>query len=663
MLGGPLNRLLGWTFHVFNLGFEWSTAVYTRMVGITLKLSVLVLIVYGGLLFATGDPAWWGIIDPAFRVQQRRDGETADLRRPDQLGLSADGRRVSFGYRWRAEDPYSFDVVSRSLSADAPELAAARTDAPGLDIRNWKNNTNPTLNGEALELEPYEVSVSLAISPDGERFVLGSGWLLRLFDRSGNERWQQPAPDVTWAVNWSADGRFVVAAYGDGTTRWYRPSDGAEVLALFPHADQKRWIAWTPEGFYDTSGSDAEELMGYHLNRGKDREGVFISARQLSEAFYKPALISRRLDADGDALMAEAVKKLGNVQQLLAGAKALPPLVELLTGLEVTGEEEVTITVRVKDQGGGIGGLVFYVDGQPQTGRQAGLFADGTESRTFAAPPGTQRIEVEAWSRANVKSGRQVVMANLTGPARDAALHIFAVGVEKYQAPELELKHSAADAKAVANEIAIRAKPLFKRGVSTPMVLTDSDASLAGIEGAFNKLKARMKPQDTLVIFLAGHGEAPIDKNYTFLPWDFKRGAPGDAGEGLSEARLRKLLAESPAQTLVLLDTCDAGGAAEMMEGAYARLNGLSKHVVIGASRRGQFAKEGFEGHGVFTAALLRVMKRKKPDDQADRTLRVPAIRVYVEEAVQTIAREMGSRSQQTVSGFLGSANFPLIMQ
>ena len=124
------------------------------------------------------------------------------------------------------------------------------------------------------------------------------------------------------------------------------------------------------------------------------------------------------------------------------------------------------------------------------------------------------------------------------------------------------------------------------------MVLTDSDASLTGIEGAFNKLKARMKPQDTLVIFLAGHGEAPIDKNYTFLPWDFKRGAPGDAGEGLSEARLRKLLAESPAQTLLLLDTCDAGGAAEMMEGAYARLNGLSKHVVIGASRRGQFAKE-----------------------------------------------------------------------
>ncbi len=39
---------------------------------------------------------------------------------------------------------------------------------------------------------------------------------------------------VVWAVNLSADGRFVVAGYGDGTIRWHRFRDGREVLALFP---------------------------------------------------------------------------------------------------------------------------------------------------------------------------------------------------------------------------------------------------------------------------------------------------------------------------------------------------------------------------------------------------------------------------------------------
>lgn len=616
----------------------------------------------GGLFFASGVPGW-GVLDSAGHVLRRQDAAIANLYdQQNQLRLSADGRRVRFGYEQWGKEARSFDLVARALGADDAELAAARITAPGLVLTDWKERTDPKLNGRPLELEPHELSNCLAIAPDGQRFVFGTSWSLRLFDGRGKQVWQQPVPADTFAVNISPDGRFVVAGYSDGTIRWHRASSGKEVLALFPHADRQRWIAWIPEGFYATSGPDAEELMGYHVNRGREREGEFISARQLRERFYQPALISRRLDADGDALVVEAVKKLGDVRQVLAGAKAPPPVLELLSGPQVKGEEEVMITVRVKDQGGGVGGVVFYVDGIPQTGRQAGIFADATESRTFALPPGARRIEVAALNRTGVEGARQVVMATLTGPARDTALHILAVGVEKYQTPGLELRHSTADAQAVADEIASRAKPLFRRGVSPPQVLKDSQASLAGIEQAFDELKGRMKPQDTLVIFLAGHGEAPIGKGYTFLPWDFNRGAPGPVGEGLSEARLRKLLADSPSQTLLLLDTCDAGGGAEIIEAAYERLNGMSKHVVIGASRRGQLAKEGFQGHGVFTAALLRVMQ-SKPEDEADRMLRVTDIRVYVDKEVRSIVREMGGSYQQTVSGFLGSASFPLVMR
>ncbi len=92
-------------------------------------------------------------------------------------------------------------------------------------------------------------------------------------------------PDIVWAVTISGDGRFVVAAYSDGTIRWHQGSDGAEVLAFFPHADRQRWIAWTPQGFFNASPG-AEELIGYHLNRGRDREGEFIAARQLRETFF-----------------------------------------------------------------------------------------------------------------------------------------------------------------------------------------------------------------------------------------------------------------------------------------------------------------------------------------------------------------------------------------
>jgi hypothetical protein len=44
----------------------------------------------------------------------------------------------------------------------------------------------------------------------------------------------------------SRDGRLAVAAFGDGMIRWFRYSDGQELLALFVHRDGKRWILWTP---------------------------------------------------------------------------------------------------------------------------------------------------------------------------------------------------------------------------------------------------------------------------------------------------------------------------------------------------------------------------------------------------------------------------------
>ncbi len=48
-----LNLLLGWFFKGFNKVFAWSTAGYIGIVGKLLRVSVLVLLVYGGLLYLT----------------------------------------------------------------------------------------------------------------------------------------------------------------------------------------------------------------------------------------------------------------------------------------------------------------------------------------------------------------------------------------------------------------------------------------------------------------------------------------------------------------------------------------------------------------------------------------------------------------------------------
>ena len=421
-------------------------------------------------------------------------------------------------------------------------------------------------------------------------------------------------------------------------------------------------MLWTPEGFYDASPADGdtpsgEALIGYHVNRGKDREGEFISAAQLRDGFYNPALVTARLTPDGDRLMAAAVKRLGDVTALLENARNLPPLVEVVgVGDTVSGEEAVEVTFRLTDRGGGVGAVRLYVNGGLVEGRQTGLANGATFTRKFPLTPGTHTIRATATSRGGVESAPTAPLtAIISGPKRAGTLHILAVGVETYQDPKLRLQHSAADAERLAAEIAHRAEPIFPQRVAQPVVLKNEQATLAGIRSAFDTMSRRFQPEDTLVVFLAGHGEAAIGQ-YTYLPWDFRRGAPGAVGEGLNEARLLDMLQRSPAKTLLLLDTCDAGGMVDMLEKSYLR---LEQRALIGASRRGELAREGYKGHGVFTAGLLQVLGTRTGEP-------VTPMELYfqVDRAVKRISTEMGGGYLQRVSRHIPKeVDFPVVQR
>jgi hypothetical protein len=104
---------------------------------------------------------------------------------------------------------------------------------------------------------------------------LGTAWYLRRFDRQGQPVWQTQVHDTAWGVNISADGRLATAAFGDGTVRWYRYSDGQELLALFVHKETREWVLWTPDGYYDASPG-GDRLIGWHLNRVEMGEGLSV---------------------------------------------------------------------------------------------------------------------------------------------------------------------------------------------------------------------------------------------------------------------------------------------------------------------------------------------------------------------------------------------------
>lgn len=66
-----MDIVLGWFFKAFNWGFGRATESYARVVGMLLRVSVIVLLVYAGLLGLT----WWGMVTmPAGFIPQQDKG-------------------------------------------------------------------------------------------------------------------------------------------------------------------------------------------------------------------------------------------------------------------------------------------------------------------------------------------------------------------------------------------------------------------------------------------------------------------------------------------------------------------------------------------------------------------------------------------------------------
>jgi WD40 repeat protein len=222
------------------------------------------------LLVAAADP-FLALLEPDGRPRWAHSSPKADLRdQYDRFAVSADGTVVDFGFELRGKSPLRFDLRALKLSRDVPaDHQTMRATQAGLAVEGWRHGLSPTLDSKPIELERYERSRSLAVHPDGNRFVLGAEWSLQSIDAEGKHLWKRKTPGIVWGVNITGDGRMVVAAYGDGTIRWHRMDDGRELLALYVLADKQNWVAWTPEGFYGATPG-AFGVLQWQVNRGFD---------------------------------------------------------------------------------------------------------------------------------------------------------------------------------------------------------------------------------------------------------------------------------------------------------------------------------------------------------------------------------------------------------
>ncbi|WP_310462906.1 caspase family protein [Sphaerotilus sp.] len=212
--------------------------------------------------------------------------------------------------------------------------------------------------------------------------------------------------------------------------------------------------------------------------------------------------------------------------------------------------------------------------------------------------------------------------ARAAAAREEATLHVLAVGVTEYHDADLRLKYAARDAEDIAERFRQRGGALFKQRVNAT-ALTDARATVANIEATLKAMAAKARPNDTFVLYMAGHGTVLADSGeYHFLPHELVyENDQSISRQAVSQSRLRTWMSWLPVRSLLLLDTCRAGNVVQLAsrageeKGAFASLIRLSNRAVIVASSSDKMALEGYKDHGVFSWVVLDALDNADYDN------------------------------------------------
>lgn len=618
----------------------------------------------------TAADASWGIVDAQAAISHRQTAPLADFRANwPGFGMQQARHAIGFAFGFGGKHPALFDLDNQVLIPQDTPLPAQAVSGKTLEVSAWKDSLKPLINGQAVALEPGEMSVSISVAASGDAAALGSNWFVRLYDASGRELWRTATPAPCWAVAFDTSDPakpWVVAALGDGTIRWYRRQDGSEQLALFPHGDRQRWVMWTPDGRFSASDG-GDRLIGWHVNRGADQAAEFLPVARFTERYYNPPGIAAVL-APTAPLPASTPQKTADIRKGIR----LPPSVTLLTpeAEKLTKNGRLRLEIAAADRGSGIDEIRLYHNGKivpdtaeikttrtPSKGHVVKLYdvpLEAGKNLFRAIALGSDRTESEAVERA----------IEYAASDQRARLYVLVVGINSYRNAVMNLSFSVPDAQGMAKFFHSNYGQLFK-DVKVEEIY-NSDATQSNIRLRLKELR-EARPEDVVIVYLAGHGET-LNQDWMFIPYDLVTPENPEALQrgGISSRELAEAVKMIPAQKLmVMIDACKSGAATISFRGleerrALAQLSRSTGTHMIAATTRDQPASELDKlGHGVFTYTLLEGLMGKAASGEKDVTAR--KLMVFVEKEMPELTRRYRSEEQYPVVSSNGM-DFPLAL-
>ncbi len=504
---------------------------------------------------------------------------------------------------------------------------------------------------------------SVGYSPDGRFALSGSeDKTLKLWEAAtGKElRSFKGHSGAVSSVTFSPDGRFVLSGSLDGTARLWNVEKGQE-LALMMATPAAEWLAFSRDGFFAASHRDTDMLA---IVRGMESTAI----GQVHQSLFSPDLVREALAGDPGGEVRRAAQVM-NLEKVLDSGPA--PQVAIVSQAGATQSADlVTVAARITDRGAGIGRVEWRVNGVTAsvTGAPAGTKVDYEAQQALALDPGENKIEIVAYNARNLLASPPArTTINFTGPNDRAKpkLYVLAIGINAYADagwtppgttervlfPPLNL--AVADARAFAAAMRQAGAGLYSE--VRVIEALDSGATAEALGRTFERISSEINPRDTFVLYAAAHGISERGRFY-LIPQDYQGGNNPEAlaSRAIGQDRLQSWIANriKARKAIILLDTCESGALvngytksrtdAPASEAAVGRLHEATGRPVLTAAASGKPAFEGYNGHGVFTWALIEALHNG--DSNGDGMIELSELTSYVQDLVPKLAASLNGR-------------------
>ncbi len=570
---------------------------------------------------------------------------------------------------------FSFDALQRKLSEEQ-SLFPARVDSiGGTVVKEYYENYNPTINGKKFLLLNRERCYSTDINSNGKQIVLGTGWYLNLSDQNAEKIWKSDVPGEVYHVNISGNDKVVAAALADGTIRWYSMTDGKELLAFYLHADKKRWILFTPSGYYDASPG-AEDLLGWHVNNGSDEAPNFYPVSRFREQFYRPDIIDAIFETykEKEAIVL-ANKRKGKVdgqEQMTDITKKLPPVINISSPANgsTVSANMVTISYSINSPANAPArNIKVLVNGRPVA----------IEQDKNTKEPSTRKIKVNipqddctitllsendngTSPEANLfikwKEPEKTKLENIVKPN----LYLLAIGISNYDKEQYKLGLAAKDASDFSSTILQQKGQLYNDVIAK--TLTEKQASKINILDGLQWIQEKTTRKDVAMIFFAGHGVNDNNGIYYMLPVDADIQRLRSTCINFEEIKQTQSTIEG--KVIVFVDACHSGN---IMSSGGNYINGLinlltstvrgAGAITFTSSTGKEFAIEDQSwGNGAFTKALIEGFNGAASAGE-EKEITYTSLSLYISRRVKKLT---GDKQHPTLVPTPNTPDFPIAL-